>query len=165
MAHFDPGSVIWDLTSTNKFDAIREVINTATVFTEHEMLDPAEFAQIVIARERLQSTGFGHGVAVAHGRTESVDEPVIALGISREGIEYDALDGDPVHLLFIVANHPDHQMDYLQILATLVSMVRDELFRRELLDCRHGDEAQEKLCVVFAALIEQQRLRAAGRSA
>jgi nitrogen PTS system EIIA component len=165
VAFFNPGSVIWDLKSTNKYDAIREIIHTAPVFTEHETLDLHGFSQIVVARERLQSTGFGHGVAVAHGRTDQVDEPTIALGISHRGIDYDAYDGEPVHLLFIVANHPDHQMDYLRILSTLVMMVRDELFRQEILDCSHADAVQRKLCQVFTHLIEQQRMRAVQQTA
>jgi nitrogen PTS system EIIA component len=165
VSYFNPGSVVWDLKSTNKYDAIREIIHTAPIFTTHETLDLRGFSQIVVAREHLQSTGFGHGVAVAHGRTDQVDEATIALGISREGIEYDAYDGKPVHLLFIVANHPDRQMDYLQVLSTLVLMVRDEMFRREILDCGHADAAQERLCRSFTHLIEQQRLRAARRTA
>ena len=165
MAYFDPGSVIWELKSTDKFDAIRELIRNAPIFTEHETLETDEFADIVIEREKLQSTGFGHGVAVAHGRTDRVDEPTIALGISHEGIDYDSYDGEPVHLLFIVANHPDQQMDYLHILSTLVAMVRDEFFRRELLECAHARDVQQKLCAVFSRLISQQRLRAVRNSA
>lgn len=165
MAYFDPGSVIWELKSTDKYDAIREIIYNAPIFTEHDVLELDDFARIVIDREKLQSTGFGHGVAVAHGRTSQVDEPTIALGISHEGIDFESYDGRPVHLLFIVANHPDHQMNYLHILSTLVAMVRNELFRRELLECAHAEAAQKKLCTVFSRLIEQGRLRAMGNSA
>lgn len=165
MAYFDPGSVIWELRSTDKYDAIRELIHSAPVFTEHESLELDEFTKIVIEREKLQSTGFGHGVAVAHGRTRQVDEPTVALGISHEGIDFESYDGQPVHLLFIVANHPEHQMNYLHILSTLVAMVRNELFRRELLTCAHAEAAQKKLCSMFANLMEQQRLRAVGTSA
>ena len=165
MAHFDHGSVIWELKSTDKYDAIREIIHSAPVFAEHETLESGEFAEIVIERERLQSTGFGHGVAVAHGRTEQVSEPAIALGISHDGIDFDAYDNRPVHLLFVVANHPDQQVDYLNILSTLVAMVRNELFRREILTCAHADAVQEKLCTVFSRLVEQQRLRVVGNTA
>jgi PTS system nitrogen regulatory IIA component len=165
VAYFDPGSVIWELRSTDKFDAIREIINRAPVFTEHENLELEEFTDIVIEREMLQSTGFGHGVAVAHGRTDQVDEPTIALGISHEGIDFEAYDGLPVHLIFIVANHPDHQMNYLHILSTLVAMVRDDLFRRELLNCAHEEAVQQKLCAVFSHLMQKPRLTAMQNSA
>jgi nitrogen PTS system EIIA component len=165
LAYFDRGSVLWELRSTDKFEAIRELIQNAPVFTDHEHLELDDFTETVLERERLQSTGFGHGVAVAHGRTPQVDEPTIALGISHEGIDFDSYDGEPVHLLFIVANHPEHQMNYLHILSTLVAMVRNELFRRELLNCAHADDAREKLCAVFSRLMEEQRLRAVGNSA
>lgn len=146
MPYFDSGSVIWDIQSTDKFDAIREVISNARTFDEIESLDTDEFTELVIEREKLQSTGFGHGVAVAHGRTDKVGSPVVALGVSRRGIEYESVDGQPVHLLFVIANHPDHQMNYLRILSTLVGMVRDELFRHELLTCHHASEVEQKLC-------------------
>jgi PTS system nitrogen regulatory IIA component len=158
VAYFDPGSVIWDLQSSNKFDAIREVIYKAEIFTQHKKLDLDTFAAKVLERERQQSTGFGHGVAVAHGRTPQVSSPHIALGVSRTGIDFDAMDGQPVHLLFIVANHPDHSVDYLHILSTLVGMVRDEMFRREILTCNHVADVQRKLCRVFSSLLEEKGL-------
>jgi nitrogen PTS system EIIA component len=159
VAYFDPGSVIWELESSNKYDAIREIIERAPIFTEHPGLDLSAFSKKVVERERLQSTGFGHGVAVAHGRTDQVSSPRIAVGISRSGIDFDSIDEKPVHLLFIVANHPDHEVDYLHILSTLVGMVRDEMFRREILTCAHGSVAQRKLCDVFEGLLKRNRLR------
>lgn len=159
MAYFDPGSVIWELKSTEKFDAIREIVSRARTFTEHPDLDSDAFAEKVVERERLQSTGFGHGVAVAHGRTDQVSSPRIALGVSRCGIDFDAVDGEPVHLIFIVANHPDQEVDYLHILSTLVGMVRNEMFRREIITCDHEADVQQKLCNVFENLLKRNRLR------
>ena len=159
MAYFDPGSVIWDIKSTDKYDAIREIVSQARTFAEHPDLDLASFAEMVVRRERVQSTGFGHGVAVAHGRTRQVSVPTIALGVSPSGIDFDSIDGQPVHLLFIVANHPDQEIDYLHILSTLVGMVRDEMFRREILTCTRASEAQKKLCAVFADLLKRNQLR------
>ena len=159
MAYFDSGSVIWGLQSKDKFDAIREVISEARAFTEHPCLDVEAFAGKVVEREHLQSTGFGHGVAVAHGRTDQVSSPRIALGVSRAGIDFDSADGKPVHLLFIVATHPDQEVDYLHILSTLVGMVRNELFRREILTCNHESDVRQKLCVVFENLLKRNRLR------
>lgn len=156
MTFFDPGSVIWDVRSTNKYDAIREVIFNVRTFEDQAGLDVEAFSQLVIEREKLQSTGFGHGVAVAHGRTDRVGRPIVALGVSREGIDYESVDGEPVHLLFVVANHPDHQMNYLRILSTLVSMVRDEYFRRDLLTCSHAREIEDKLCRGLTHILGQK---------
>ncbi|MFW6212537.1 MAG: PTS sugar transporter subunit IIA, partial [Spirochaetota bacterium] len=77
------------------------------------------------------------------------------LGVSRGGIEFGAVDGQPVHLLFIVANHPDHQMNYLRILSSLVSMVREERFREEILSCGRASEAEQKLCGAFEVLLQR----------
>lgn len=159
MAYFDSGNVIWELTSTDKFDAIREVISRARTFAEHPDLDLPAFVDKVIEREKVQSTGFGHGVAVAHGRTDQVSAPRVALGISRTGIPFDAFDGKPVHMLFVVANHPDQEIDYLHILSTLAGMVRDEMFRRDILACDHESDAHRKLCAVFGPLLERNRVR------
>lgn len=146
---FRAGSVVWQLESENKYDAIREVVLRAPVFQQIDGLDLEEFAQIVIRRELELSTGFGHGVAVAHGRTPAVEDSYVALGVSRRGIDYDAPDDLPVHLLFIVANHPDQQMDYLKIISTLACLCRSDDFRRELLSSVCRDEIEEKLGAAF----------------
>lgn len=148
-SYFHTGSVVWELESTDKFSAIREVIHRAPVFRGIHTLDTHQFADIVIDREQQLSTGFGHGVAVAHGRTAAVNTSHIALGVSREGITYDAPDGKPVHLLFVVANHPDQQMDYLKIISTLARLLRNDAFRNELLACVCQDELETKLCTAF----------------
>jgi PTS system nitrogen regulatory IIA component len=153
---FYPGGIVWEVESTHKYDAIREIVRRATVFNETDGLDVERFTERVIEREKLQSTGFGHGVAVAHGRTPDVDESIVALGVSRTGIEYDAIDDEPVHLLFIVANHPDKQMDYLRILSSLVALVRNSSFRLELLSCLCQEEMQKKLRGALSSRIAAQ---------
>ncbi|TVQ38243.1 MAG: PTS sugar transporter subunit IIA [Spirochaetaceae bacterium] len=149
---FETGSVVWEIESTDKHDAIREIVFRAPVFRTVANLDLNGFAETVIDRERIQSTGFGHGVAVAHGRTPEVVQSAVALGVSRKGIDYDSFDGRPVHLLFIVANHPEQEMDYLQILSALVTLVRNRTFRQELLACLSCDELQHKLSCAFHEL-------------
>ncbi len=146
---FRAGSVVLQLESENKFDAIREVVLRAPVFQQIDGLELEEFAQIVIRRELELSTGFGHGVAVAHGRTPAVEDSYVALGVSRSGIDYDAPDGLPVHLLFVVANHPDQQMDYLKIISTLACLCRSDTFRNELLSSVCRDEIESKLGAAF----------------
>lgn len=148
---FHTGSVVWELESSDKFLAIREVILRAPVFRQINGLDLHEFAGVVIQREQLVSTGFGHGVAVAHGRTPAVNGSHIALGVSRRGLEYDSPDGKPVHLLFVVANHPEQQMDYLQIISTLAALLRNDTFREELLSCVGQDQVESKLSSAFNA--------------
>jgi len=152
---FAPGSVIWDLQSTNNLDAIRETIQRTTVFHAIQGLNVDAFAETVVRRELEQSTGFGHGIAISHGRTDQVPTSEIALGVSRHGIEFHAFDGRPVHLLFVVASHPDRQIDYLRILSSLATMARNELFRRELLSCLCQEEAQQKVFTAFSGVLQR----------
>jgi len=151
---FRAGSVVRELESENKYEAIREVVLRAPVFQQIDGLDLEHFAQIVIRRERELSTGFGHGVAVAHGRTPAVDDSYVALGVSRSGIDYDAPDDLPVHLLFVVANHPEQQMDYLKIISTLACLCRNDAFRQELLSSVCQDEIEAKLGTAFRERIQ-----------
>lgn len=155
---FDAGSVVWNVRSTEKYDAIREIIHRSPVLRSIPSLDLDHFTEIVVGREKVQTTGFGHGVAVAHGRSPAIRDSEVTLGVSKQGIDYDALDGRPVHLLFIVANHPDKQMDYLTILSSLVSLLRQEPFRRELLACICQEEVEQKLCTAFRRVIRQRTI-------
>lgn len=156
---FPPGSVVWDLKVDNKFEAIRETIHRTTTFRSIPGLDLDAFTTAVIKREREQSTGFGHGIAIAHGRTPQVPTSEIALGVSREGLDFQAFDGQPVHLLFIVASHPDRQIDYLRILSSLATMARNELFRQELLQCLCREEVEEKVCNAFNGVLQRSYAR------
>ena len=150
---FDNGSVVWELESETKYDAIHEVIHRSPIFRSLPGFDLEQFYQVVHHRELLQSTGFGHGVAVAHGRTPMVDDSVVALGVSRQGIDYQAMDNRPVHLLFVVATNPDQQLNYLKVLSSLITLVRQESFRREIFACLCQEEIEEKLCHGMARIL------------
>lgn len=153
---FEPGSVVWDVASSDKFEAIAEIIHRSSAFKKIPDLDLAEFTNRVVERELEQSTGFGHGIGVAHGRMACVEESTIALGVSRQGIEYGAIDGKPVHLLFIVANHPEKHVDYLKILSCLITLVRDDTFREQLLGCVRREEVEEKMQYAFHSVLENR---------
>lgn len=155
--HFGVGSVVWDVQGSTKADAIRDVIARAGVFHAIPRFDLHAFGKAVLAREALGSTGLGHGVAVAHGKMTSVDRTAIALGIAHRGIPYDAPDGMPVSLLFVVANHPDRQADYLHLLSSVARVVRDRRLRERLLSCACGESARLQLCSAFSRLGEPVR--------
>ncbi len=131
MQYFQDGSVVCDLEAVEKYSAIHELLSKAPVFKQIDNL--SAFEQVVIEREKKLSTGLGHGVAFAHGKTDAVNSMYIALGISRQGIEYKALDNKPVHLLFIVANPVDGHIEYLSLISGLSRILRDDIFREKIL--------------------------------
>jgi nitrogen PTS system EIIA component len=146
---FETGSVVPDLRSTDKFEALSELIRRAPVFHAIDMR--AKLEEAVLSREREQTTGFGHGVAVAHGRVQGVPRVLIALGVSRAGIPYDSPDGAPVHLLFVIASPPHLSLDYLQALTTLVRCIHDREARDSLIDASSAAEMEEWLRRAFSA--------------
>ena len=146
---FEPGSVVLSLSSTSKFDALRELIRRAAVFGE--LTDRSGFEAAVIEREKSQSTGFGHGVAVAHGRVSDARRVLVALGLSRTGVPFQSHDGEPVHLLFVIASPPDLSLDYVQALSTLVRCLREPSVRASLLEARDEASLQAAIRRVFAA--------------
>ncbi|MGA2613600.1 MAG: PTS sugar transporter subunit IIA [Spirochaetia bacterium] len=156
---FQSGSGVAELASADKHAAIRELIRGAPVFRQIPNL--ASFEEAVIAREKVQSTGFGHGVAVAHGRIPGLSRVLIGFGHSRSGIPFDAVDGKPVHLLFIIASPPHLSLDYLQVLSTLVRCLRNRPTRESILSCPGAREMETRIREAFATDLGRQACQAA----
>jgi PTS system nitrogen regulatory IIA component len=99
-------------------------------FSEGELFDS------LINRERLGSTGLGNGVALPHGRLAGLDKPLAALvTLSSGGIDFDAIDNQPVDLLFALLVPEESTDEHLQILARLATMFSDPEFCSALRDC------------------------------
>ena len=148
----DCQSVICQLSSVEKTQAILEVIDSCSVFSSLPDLD--RFKRGVLRRERLQTTGIGHGVAIAHGKITGIDEVYIALGISKEGIVYGSADNLPVHLLFVIASSPTNQMEYLGALSAILRSVRTETMREHLIAMR--ERTSDEDCQQFFTMMANQ---------
>ncbi|MGE4453753.1 MAG: PTS sugar transporter subunit IIA [Sphaerochaeta sp.] len=148
----DCQSVICQLSSKEKTQAILEVIDSCSVFASLPDLD--RFKRGVLRREHIQTTGIGHGVAIAHGKIMGIREVHIALGISREGIEYGSSDGMPVHLLFVIASSPSIQMEYLGALSAILRGVRTEEMREHLLSLQ--ENKSNEACQRFLSMMASQ---------
>jgi PTS system nitrogen regulatory IIA component len=149
---FESGAVVGTIASREKYSALRELIRQAPVF--HRIKDLSAFEESVITREKLQSTGFGHGVAVAHGRVPDLARVLIGLGISREGIPFDSADGKPVNLLFIIASPTHAHFDYLRALSVLVRTVRECSLREALMAADEAGHIEETIRSAFKHSLE-----------
>ncbi|RLB53662.1 MAG: nitrogen regulatory IIA protein [Deltaproteobacteria bacterium] len=108
----------------------------AELFTS---LDPAEVLAAFREREALATTGVGSGVAVPHGRLQAVDRMVGALAVSEEGIHFDAIDGQPVHV--VVAIVAPERGDLVKVLARVARLLRDDTLRSRLARAIDADQA------------------------
>lgn len=101
--------------------------------------------EAILKREELGSTGIGRGVAVPHTKHPSVNELVGAIAVSEEGVDFDSLDGEKVHLLFLLISPPDRPGDHLRALENISRQLRDETFCRFLKQSSSPDDVWQLL--------------------
>ena len=124
--------IIPDLESRERDDVLREL---GRFLKEKERISKEkELFEKLVQRESLGSTAIGEGVAIPHCKIKSVKEPVVMLAISRQGVDYLSLDGNPSHIFFLVVSSPDNPSLNLQILAAIAHLVRktDTLIKKIL---------------------------------
>ena len=96
-------------------------------------LDSSEISEAVLAREALMSTGMSNGLAIPHARIEGLKTPMLALGLSREGVDFNAPDGEPAHLIFLILTPRSDDHAQVEILADLARAFREPRVRQAAL--------------------------------
>ncbi len=125
-------AIVPDLKATTKDGVIRELVEslrTAGYFKGGEMED---IVKAILKRELLGSTGIGRGVAIPHSKHSTVDRLVGTVGISRHGVAFDSLDGEPVHVFVLLISPQDRPGDHLRALENVSRSLRDDGFVRSL---------------------------------
>jgi PTS system nitrogen regulatory IIA component len=139
--HLRPTLFISDLRSKKKASVLEELVDglVAGNVTRH----PTAVLDVLRRREALGSTGIGKGIAVPHGRSTLVSERALLVARSRKGVEFDAADGNPVHLCFLIVAPPlERDPIYLKLVAEIVRAMRLAKTRQKLLDAPDYDAAR-----------------------
>ncbi len=129
------------LSTREKTAALTELVDVLARLPEVE--DRNELLQAILQRERDLSTAMGFGFAVPHAKIFSVRRFVMAIGLSKEGIDFDAIDGQPVHLVVMIAGPVDRQRRYLQLLRQVTLILRDKEKRLQIMETCDADKAYE----------------------
>ena len=141
---FEEDLFIPELSAKDKDGALKEMVEClvqAKRIQEGEIL-----LQMLRQREHLGSTGIGRGVAVPHGRTLAMTRLAVVFARSEAGIEFEAMDEKPVHLVFLTVAPPQERTNlYLPVLGKIVEMVKGAKNRRRLLGAKDFDEVAEVL--------------------
>lgn len=130
-----------DLKGKNKNSIIKELyenLKMTKLIKDEEM-----GLKDVLAREEIGSTGIGRGVGLPHGKTEAVDEMIITIGISKNGIEYDAIDDQDVKIFFMFLCPKNATQEYLKVLARISRWIREENFTENILNAKSKEEIME----------------------
>ena len=133
-----PETISLDLKATTKPAVMEELVDLLSV--SGRIKDKAAVLKAVNDRERRMSTGMQNGVAIPHGKTDSVDGLVAAFGISRAGVDFGGLDGLPSHF-FVMTVSPDSRTGpHIQFLAEISRPLNDEAIRQKLLAAQTREE-------------------------
>ncbi|HEY9578180.1 MAG TPA: fructose-specific PTS transporter subunit EIIC [Pseudobacillus sp.] len=141
-------TIILDLQSADKASVIDELVEKLA--QADRLIDQQQYKEAILAREAQSTTGIGEGIAIPHAKTSAVKAPAIAFGRSRAGIDYEALDGQPSHLFFMIAAPEEANDTHLETLSCLSSFLMDTAFRQKL------DAAQTEK-EVLAAINEMEQ--------
>ena len=133
MSFLDERAVSVELKAQdNKEAVIRELAGLLVQSGAIKEKDVGKLVQILLKRESLGSTGIGQGVAIPHGKSDCVTRLVGAFGISRAGVNFDSLDGEPVQLFFLLVAPEDSAGPHLKALARISRLLKDKHFRDTL---------------------------------
>ncbi|MBO0413831.1 PTS sugar transporter subunit IIA [Enterococcus hulanensis] len=133
-----PAFINFDLQATDKLAAISELANTFV--SEGVVTNESAYLKAVMKREEESTTGIGFGVAIPHGKSAAVTEPSLAFGRSQAGIQYDSMDGKPVHLMFLIAVPETSNDEHLRILSKLSRKLMHEDVRQKLMTVTNIEE-------------------------
>ncbi|MFN0063039.1 MAG: PTS sugar transporter subunit IIA [Myxococcaceae bacterium] len=120
-----------ELVATTKSDVLREL--AALVAAATPAIDPERVLSVLQDRERLGSTGIGEGVAIPHGKLAGLPGMVAAFGVSRSGVDFEALDGKPTQLFFVLVAPENCAGLHLKALARVSRMFKQSSFRERML--------------------------------
>jgi len=130
--------IIKDLQATGKRDVLEELVH---VFADQNGgMDRETMVQVLLEREKLGSTGIGDGIAIPHGKLAGIEEILVGFGRSRAGVDFNSLDGRPVHLFFLIIAPDTSSAQYLKVLAKISRMLKDSKMRKDLLEAVSADD-------------------------
>lgn len=133
-----PEFVIPELKGESKEEIINELMDLFK--NDPRVEDIEKVRSSVLDREKVMSTGVGKGFAIPHGKTNAVKEIVGAFGKIKDGIDYEALDGNPVHLVFLLVGKDNLISTHIKLLSRISRLMNKDDFRHRLTEANSSDE-------------------------
>jgi PTS system nitrogen regulatory IIA component len=130
-------AIIADLKATNKKGVLEELVVPVSAIAG---LEPEILVKVLLEREKLGSTGIGNGIGIPHGKLKELEEMVIGFGLSRKGVEFESIDGDPTHIFFVLMTPENSTGLHLKLLARISRILKNEPFRERLIKAADSEE-------------------------
>ncbi len=141
-----PGSVSVELQARAKRDAIVELVDLLE--RSHGVTSSGEILDRVLKREAMATTGIGNGIAIPHGKARAADRLLASCGVSRTGIDFDAVDKQPVTLFILLVSPENIGGPHVKVLANISRLLKDEGVRESL---KRAETAQSFLATLSEA--------------
>ena len=132
-----------NLKGQTKQEIIDEMVEI--LYQGGKLNDKEEYKKAILAREAQSSTGLEEGIAIPHAKTSAVKIPSIAFGLSKNGVDYESLDGEPSKLFFMIAAPANASDTHIEILSKLTTMLLDDEIREKLLEVKTEQEVMDIL--------------------
>lgn len=130
-------AIIIDLKALDKKGVLEELVEPVARIAgvKHDYL-----VRVLMERERLGSTGIGEGVGIPHGKLKDIDSLILGFGLSRKGVDFEAMDGQPTHIFFLLVTPENSTGLHLKLLAQISRILKNEYFKQRLLNASDIDE-------------------------
>ena len=133
----DRRSILPDLKARNKKGILEELV---VPVAEIAGVSQKDLTKVLMERERLGSTGIGGGIGIPHGKMKNLESLVLGFGLSRKGVDFESLDGQPTHIFFLLIT-PENNTDlHLKLLARISCILKNDPFKSRLLEAADRDE-------------------------
>jgi fructose-specific phosphotransferase system IIA component len=127
-----------DLNAADKDDSINKIIDISA--RSGKILDIKKVTDTIFERERLVSTGVGKGFAIPHGKTDAITDIVAAFAVTKEPIDFDSIDGEPVRFIFLLIGKETLLNTHIKLLSRISRLMNKEEFRDKLLDAKSKED-------------------------
>ncbi len=134
----DKRAILPQIPSHSKEGVLRDLIHV--LCQVEKQVNEDRTMEILLERESLGSTGIGEGVAIPHGKSKEVKKILASFGRSREGLDFQSLDGKPTHLFFLLLAPENSAGMHLKALAQISRLMKDQSFRKRLLEAGSAEE-------------------------
>lgn len=130
-------AVLDDLQSRDKKGILEELVAPVATIAG---INPEELVKVLMERERLGSTGIGGGIGIPHGKLKNLDTLVLGFGLSRNGVNFESMDGRPTYVFFLLVTPENSTGLHLKVLARVSQMLKSDTFKQKLMSASTTEE-------------------------
>ena len=130
-------TIIADLKAKDKKGIIEELVAPTAQVAE---VNQAELVKVLMEREKLGSTGIGGGIGIPHGKLKNLDSLLLSFGLSRKGVDFESMDGQPTHIFFLLITPENSTGLHLKLLAQISKILKNDPFKERLMNAADSEE-------------------------